>query len=154
MVGEEAGEVLKQTFSMLETREVWHSSCVSWVWLGKGERGRKTRHQIGRCCYLPSHYLLPIAKHASFWHQTGWTVVSGRCNTQSRKQGRVSLTAFLVLTTLRIGGSRSDSLSSIIVCCGRGASTLVWPVRRGCAEERRRLGWRKRGVNVEQKNGE
>ena len=59
------------------------------------------------------------------------------------------LTAFLVRTTLRTGGSCSDSLSSIIACCGRGTSTLVWLGRRGCAEERRRLGWQECGVNVE-----
>ena len=67
---------------------------------------------------------------------------------------RTLLTAFLVRTALRMGGSCSDSLSSIIVCCGRGASTLVWLVRRGCAEERRRLGWRERGVNIEHQNSE
>ena len=29
----------------------------------------------------------------------------------------------------------------------------MWLVRRGCAEERRRLGWRERGVNVEHRTG-
>jgi len=69
MVGRGTEGVLKQTFSILEMREVLHSFCVSWVWLGKGGWGRKIRHQIGRYCYLPNRYLPPIAKHASFWHR-------------------------------------------------------------------------------------
>ena len=76
MVEEGAEEVLKQTFSRLGMREVWHSSCVSWVWLGKDEREMKIRHRTGRCCYLPNHCLPPIVKHALFWRQPRQTTVS------------------------------------------------------------------------------
>ena len=146
MVGGEAGEALKQTFSILGMREVWHSPYVSWVWQGKGERGRKIRHRIGRCCYLPNHCPPPVAKRALFWRQPRQTIVSERWELKAR----VIPTVFLVRPTLRIGGSScSDSLSSIIVRCGCGGSTLAWLWRRGCAEERRRLGWRERGVNVD-----
>jgi len=69
MVGGEAEEVLKQTFATLGMRGVWHSFCGSWVWPGKDERERKTRHQIGRYCYLPNHCLPSIVKRALFWHR-------------------------------------------------------------------------------------
>lgn len=67
---------------MLGMRGVWHSFCVSWVLLARGELERMIRRQIGRCCYLPNHYLPPIAKHVLSWHRTRWEVVSEYLVTQ------------------------------------------------------------------------
>lgn len=76
MAGEEAEEALKQTFWIPEMRKgVWRLFCVSLVWSGMGEVERMIRHQIGRYCYPPNHYL-PIVKHALFWHRTGRADVS------------------------------------------------------------------------------